>query len=75
MIMNKAAYENMPDLQAILLHLYVEMARLFGRAMDAADVNGLCIAKESGEVVEISLADKQNGKLLCSLLSQAGFLK
>ena len=60
-IMNKAAYENMPkDLQAILdKHSGVEMARLFGRAMDAADVNGLRIAKESGnEVVEISLADK-----------------
>ena len=61
-IMNKAAYENMPkDLQEAILdkHSGVEMARLFGRAMDAADVNGLRIAKESGnEVVEISLADK-----------------
>ena len=60
-IMNKAAYEAMPaDLQEIIdRHSGVEMARLFGRAMDEADVNGLRIAKESGnEVVEISLADK-----------------
>jgi TRAP-type C4-dicarboxylate transport system substrate-binding protein len=60
-IMNKASYEAMPaDLRAILdKHSGVEMARLFGRAMDEADVNGLRIAKESGnDVVEISLADK-----------------
>ena len=60
-IMNKQAYENMPaDLRAIMdKHSGVAMARLFGRAMDEADVNGLRIAKESGnEVVEISMADK-----------------
>ena len=61
-IMNKAAYEAMPaDLRAIIdRNSGVEMARLFGRAMDEADVNGLRIAKESGnDVVEISLANKQ----------------
>ena len=35
------------------------MARLFGRAMDKADINGKRIAQEAGnDVVEISLADK-----------------
>ena len=60
-IMNKAAYQNMPDdLRAILdRNSGVEMARLFGRAMDAADINGKRIAQEAGnDVVEISLADK-----------------
>ena len=60
-IMNKAAYENMPaDLRAIIdRNSGVAMAELFGRAMDEADVNGLRIAKESGnEVHNISLAYK-----------------
>ena len=60
-IMNKAAYQNMPeDLRAILdRNSGVEMARLFGRAMDKADINGKRIAQEAGnDVVEISLADK-----------------
>ena len=60
-IMNKAAYQNMPeDLRAILdRNSGVEMARLFGRAMDRADINGKRIAQEAGnDVVEISLADK-----------------
>ena len=60
-IMNKAAYEAMPaDLRAILdRNSGVEMARLFGRAMDEADIVGRRIAEEAGnDVVDISLAEK-----------------
>ena len=60
-IMNKAAYEAMPaDLQDILdRNSGVAMARLFGQAMDQADIVGRRIAVESGnEVVDISLAEK-----------------
>ena len=52
-LMNKAAYNNMPaDLREILdRNSGAEMARLFGLAMDQADVNGLRIARESGNEV------------------------
>ena len=60
-IMNKSAYEAMPaDLREIIdRNSGVKMARLFGRAMDEADIVGKRIAVESGnEVVEISLSEK-----------------
>ena len=59
--MNKSAYEAMPaDLREIIdRNSGVKMARLFGRAMDEADIVGKRIAVESGnEVVEISLSEK-----------------
>lgn len=60
-IMNKAAYQAMPeDLRAIIdRNSGVAMARLFGQAMDRADINGRRIAEESGnDVVDIPLAEK-----------------
>lgn len=60
-IMNKAAYQAMPDdLRAIIdRNSGVAMARLFGQAMDRADINGRRIAEASGnEVVDIPLAEK-----------------
>ena len=60
-IMNKAAYQAMPDdLRAIIdRNSGVAMARLFGQAMDRADINGRRIAEAAGnDVVDISLSEK-----------------